>query len=278
MGLEAILQEAWVSDRDGCAVTVSAPNALAVGDGAVPSRPGHYWTSHSTNKNLWNCLRAFIWHTEQFAFEPDFNTAVVGNSLLAVELPFKFDLGVTIGGVTPLYCGHLDRVVETQTGLWVEDYKTTKHTLSSHYFAGYMPSTQLPGYDVAARIVLQQPVQGVVVSAMQIGVNFTRHMRGHILLGEARGDEWLHNAQAWIHSAYSFAFREHHPAGDVYEFATLNAHLWPMNTESCYICAFKPVCERTASIRKHLLEEAYTTNEPWDPLARQGGRKAAEVV
>lgn len=256
LGLEAILQEAWQGEGKG------------------------YWLSTSTAKNLWSALRAFIWHTEQFLTEVDFRTTVVGDSLLAVELPFRFDLDLEVAGEEALYCGHMDRVVETSAGLWVVDYKTTKSQLSSHYFSGYMPSTQLPGYDVAARIVLQKPIQGVVIDAFQIGVNFVRCARGHILLGEGRAEEWLQGSRRWITDAMQraeFAEIEWGPDYTTVNFATANAHNWPMNTESCFICPFRPVCSSTPSIRGHLLEGAYV-QEFWDPLARQTAVRARELT
>lgn len=234
-----------------------------------------YWKSTSNNKNLWNALRAFIWHTESFGFEPEVHTAVVGESILAVELPFQFDL-LDFRGKTITYCGHMDRIVDTPGGRWVVDYKTTTKTIGTSYFAGYEPSTQLPGYAVAAKIVFHQPVVGVMIDAFQIGVDFVRCGRGHILMTEEKADEWLNDASTWIRSALSLASQDHEPAEDLIGFAAANAHLWPRNTESCFICPFKVVCSSTPSVRKHLLKEAYV-NSFWDPLARQESPKAQEI-
>lgn len=249
LGLEEILSAAWVE--------------------------GKYWRSTSNNKNLWNALRAFIWHTEAFGFEPEVHTTVVGNSLLAVELPFQFDL-LDFKGQSITYCGHMDRLVDTPGGRWVVDYKTTTKTLSTAYFSGYEPSTQLPGYAVAAKIVFHQPIQGVMIDAFQIGVDFVRCGRGHILMTEEKADEWLHEASTWIRSALSLAGQIHEPAETLPDFAGVNAHLWPRNTEACFICPFKIVCASTPSVRKHLLAEAYISSF-WDPMSRQQAAKAAEV-
>lgn len=243
-GILAILQEAWNSTTG-------------------------YWKSHSKNKNLWNALRAFIYHTEAFGLEPDCHTAVIGEKLLAIELPFQFDLEVEVGGFVATYCGHMDRVVDTHAGRWVVDYKTTTKTLSSSYFETYQPSTQLPGYATAAKIVFQQPIQGVIIDAFQIGVDFVRCARGHILVGEEAADEWLHNASSWIRSAMTTAgLCEASPditIGSALE--SISPH-YPMNTESCFICPFKEVCRSTPSVRRHILESSFQL-KLWDPLARQ---------
>lgn len=223
-----------------------------------------YWQSEDRNKNFWNALRAFIWYTETFAFEPDFNTASIGRKISAIELPFQFSLGdFTSSGEEIVYCGHLDRVVDTASGRWVIDYKTTKKTLGADYFDTYQPSTQLPGYAVAAKIVFHEPVQGVIVDAFQVGVDFTRNARGHILLGAERADEWLDNASSWIAKAVEIAEGAASP----------EERHWKMNTESCFICPFKEVCRSTPSVRPDVLKLDFKQRF-WDPLDR-GQEKAA---
>jgi RecB family exonuclease len=247
LGLQVLLQEAFVN--------------------------GKYWESNSRNKNLWNALRAFVWHTEQFALEPDFRTTVLGKKLLAVELPFSFDLDLKVNGTPATFCGHLDRMVDTGSGRWVVDYKTTTKAIGPHYFESYSPSTQLPGYAVAASIVFHEPVQGVIIDGMQIGVDFVRCGRGHILLGKEKSDEWMENAVSWVRSAMEMAVSAKiEPAEDIAAYAAKNAKHWPMNTESCFICPFKGVCSSTPSVRGFLLESDFVPGL-WDPIARQGAKK-----
>lgn len=271
IGLTAIMVKAW--DK-----TTQAAKDLAEMQGQVAPE-GSYWKSHSNNKNLWNALRAFIWHTEQFGLEPDFHTAVYEEEVLTaagpqkvelpmVEFPFQYDLGFEFYDHPIIFCGHLDRVVDTSAGRWIVDYKTTKNTISSHYFDGYQPSTQLPGYAVASKVVFHKPILGVVVDAFQIGVDFVRCGRGHILTGEEKANEWLDGVVDWIGKALESAAIQHEGADDLAGFAGKNAQHWKMNTESCFLCPFKPVCASTPSIRGHVLQSAYN-NEFWDPLARQ---------
>lgn len=273
----AVAGEGLVPDRDQQGSVEGAPGETAGGaaDAAAPGNSGHYWRSSSNNKNLWNALRAFIWHTEQFGFEPDFYTAQIGRKITAVELPFHFGLGFRVAGLEALYCGHLDRVVDTGSGRWVVDYKTTKKTLNADYFGTYMPSTQLPGYAVAAKIVFHEPVQGVIIDAFQVGVDFTRCARSHILLGAERADEWLENAQDWTFGAMLTADNaEVEVCSNITDFATKNAKNWKMNTESCFICPFKEVCASTPSVRGHILEAGFKLQH-WDPLDRQHKEKVA---
>jgi hypothetical protein len=228
-----------------------------------------YWRSASPNKNLWNALRTFIWHTEQFGLEPDFSTAFLGEGLTAVELPFQFSLGLSVAGHEATYCGHLDRIVDTVSGRWVVDYKTTKKTLNTEYFSSYSPSTQLPGYAVAAKIVFHEPVQGVIIDAFQVGVDFTRCARSHIRLGEEKADEWLWNATEWILDAMQTARAVKVVQREtLIDFAVQNAQGWKMNTESCFICPFREVCSATPSVRGHILEAGFRVQH-WDPLERQ---------
>lgn len=269
-GLQALLKKAWV---------VSSHEAQVAALDQGVELTGFYWKSSSNNKNLWNALRAFIWHTEQFGLEPDFNTALIGGKTYALELPFSFQLATygptTEGGSLSLtYCGHLDRMADTASNRWVIDYKTTKKTINSDFFNSYELSTQLPGYGVAAKIVFHEPVRGVIVDGFQIGVDFVRCARGHITLGEEKADEWLKNTTSWIMSAVEMAdLADIKPAETLIEFATLNAHNWPMNTESCFICPFKEVCRSTPSIRGAILEADFK-KKVWDPLDRNKDKDA----
>jgi len=157
----------------------------------------------------------------------------------------------------------------------VVDYKTTKKTLNAEYFEGFKLSTQLPGYGVAAKVVFHEPVQGIIVDGFQVGVDFTRCGRSHILLGEEKANEWLDTASHWIAGAMATAaIADIKPAEDIYSFAQKNGHNWKMNTESCFICPFKEVCGSTPSVRGHILEAGFQIQH-WDPLDRQQQEKPA---
>jgi hypothetical protein len=163
--------------------------------------------------------------------------------------------------------------VDSLQGRWVVDYKTTTKTIGTHYFDGYQPSTQLPGYAVAAKVVFKEPIHGVRIDALQVGVDFVRCGRGHLLMGEEKADEWLSQVRGWIRLATHLA--ESKTPGDHESLAAFAAHegsAWPMNTESCFICPFKAVCGSTPSIRGHLLENAYQV-QFWDPIGRDGATR-----
>ena len=213
------------------------------------------WKTSHTAKNLWNALRSIVWHTESFQED---NILRIGDTL-AVELPFKYDLGFSVGKSPAAYCGHMDRVENDNVEqTWVKDYKTTKSALDFNYFAGYTPSTQLPGYRVAAEIVLHRPIAGVIVDAIQVGVNFTRFAKGHIFLSEASQDEWMKDAVYHIKTATSVM-----ASNDA-----LDPLRVPRNTESCFGCQFRSVCSLPPSIRLGTLESVYE-RKYWDPILRK---------
>lgn len=256
LGLISILKEAWVP---------LFPDGIAQDPMAVS---GHYWRSHSNNKNLWNCLRSFIWYTEQFLSDYATHTAVIDDRPL-LEYPFQFDLDLSVDGQGLTYCGHFDRVIDAPEGRWIVDYKSTKSTVGMDYFAKYQPSSQLPGYNVAGKIIFQEPVLGVRIDAVQVGVDFSRCARGHIRFSDEKADEWLNNTSQWVFEATLAAQQPHEEAETLVEFAQANARNWRMNEESCFICPFREVCASSPTIRGHLLEKAYVQGLFWDPLSRQ---------
>jgi hypothetical protein len=213
------------------------------------------WKTDDTAKNFWNALRACVWHTEAFQHDDTYTV----NGTAAIELAFKYDLGFDILGEPAAYCGHMDKVVvDNVDSIWVKDYKTTKNAIGQDYFAGYTPSTQLPGYLVAAEIVFHLPVAGVLVDAIQCGVNFTRFGKGYIVLGESQRDEWMKDAVYHIQQATRIFANN----------PELDPLKVPRNTEACFGCPYRAVCGSPPSIRiGHLsakFEQVF-----WDPILRK---------
>lgn len=214
------------------------------------------WRSEDTTKNLWNALRAIVWHTENKK-DSSSRTLMIGETP-AIELPFKYSLGISAEGQELLYCGHMDQVVEDPAGIWVRDHKTTKAQLDAKYFSNYNPDTQLPGYLIASEVVLHQPIMGVKINAIQTGVHFCRSAEGAIILGEAQKDEWMKDTQWHIRQA-TVIFKDFDPA-DLLRV--------PRNRKSCFGCQYRPICSVPPSLRLGLLASHYE-RAFWDPLVRK---------
>jgi hypothetical protein len=219
-------------------------------------------------------IRSVIWYLEQFA-DDTCETVQLANGKPAVELSFRMELdwgpesgeGITFYEAssndttlkpvtTPsqpyVLCGHLDRVVKFQENFYVMDRKTSSTTIGSYYFDQYDPDNQMSLYSLAARVIYNTPVRGVIIDAAQIAVGFSRFSRGFTFRTEAQIEEWLANTRQWLRLAEAYA----------------QADFWPMNDKSCHQyggCAFRKVCSKSPEVRQKFLESGFTKRH-WNPL------------
>lgn len=196
-----------------------------------------------------NLIRSVVWYLEQFADDPT-ETVILKDGRPAVELSFRLPVDNGI-----ILCGHLDRVVDFQGSKYVMDRKTTKTTISSYYFDRYTPDNQMSLYTLAGRIILESPVRGVIIDAVQIAVGFSRFERGFISRSEGELEEWLGQTYAWIASAQRMA---ENPIESSF----------PMNDKSCHNyggCPFRDICGSDPRVRQSFLESNYK-REFWNPL------------
>ncbi len=187
-------------------------------------------------------LRAVVW----FLDEHQGDDTLEINGKPAVELAFKFPLNSRI-----MLCGYLDRLINFAGGVYVEDYKTTKSAVTSRYFENYSPDTQVSMYSVAGRIILAQPVAGVLITGIQLGGTFSRSSRGLISRTPAQLDEWLKETEEWIGLADYYAKRAS----------------WPQNDKVCGLyggCMFRSICSRDPSVREAFLQGDFVRSS-WDP-------------
>lgn len=105
---------------------------------------GAPWNSGDTSKNRDTLLRSIIWYYDQFRDDPA-QTVVLANGRPAVELSFRFELDLVPAGFSEpfLLSGHIDRLVTFAGDTYAMDHKTTKQTLSDHYFSQYNPDNQM---------------------------------------------------------------------------------------------------------------------------------------
>lgn len=238
---------------------------------------GAPWETGRTDKNRFTLIRSVIWYLDQFGENDPAETVQLENGKPAVELSFKMELdwgpkyltadllepirmseygiksGEKVGEISIqpyLLCGHLDRIVTFADGKYVMDRKTTKSTISSYYFDQFEPSNQMTLYTIAAKVIFQTPVRGVIIDGAQIAVGFTRFARGFTYRTDSQVEEWLGDLHYWFDSAERFALADY----------------WPMNDLSCFNCHFRGICSKDPSVRKAFLESEFTQEDPWNPL------------
>ena len=208
-------------------------------------------------------------------------TYIMSNGKPAVELSFQFELdwgpqaqriifehheetpegglhGVMETTSQPyILCGHLDKVVTYNSALFVKDYKTTTTTPSAYYFAQYEPNNQMTLYTLAGKVVLNAPVRGVCIDAMQVKLDDPHaFIRGFTYRTPDQLDEWLNNLAILLAQNETYA----------------SAGYWPMNDTACDKfggCKFREICSKSPSVRERFLRADFTqlpVEERWNPL------------
>ena len=239
-----LMLETWTHERD--------ENGLRIPGTGRPLDWGD-----ETTKNRYTLVRSVIWYLEHFSMDPA-KTLILENGKPAVELSFRFD-----AGEGRLLCGHLDRVVEYNGAKFVMDRKTSGSTISSYYFDKYAPDNQMSLYTLAGQMILQSPVAGVVIDAVQIAVNFSRFERGMTYRSAEQLEEWLHDFHVWADRANmdgEGAFQHEAPEEQERYFI--------QNDKSCHVyggCQFRDICSSSPRVRQTFLESNYERRE-WNPL------------
>jgi hypothetical protein len=99
---------------------------------------------------------------------------------------------------------------------------------------------------------LPEPADGIIVDAVQMGVNFSRFQRYPIYYTPEDIEEFLNETQLWLQTAALYAESGH----------------WPANQESCDKyggCPFREICTKPAG-RREMYLRTYFTQQTWDPL------------
>jgi hypothetical protein len=202
-------------------------------------------------------LLAVIWTLDYFK-DDACKTHILKNGKPAVELSFRFELdwGPEAGGQPYLLCGHLDRVVDFNGELFVLDYKTTTSTPGPYFFDGFAPNNQMTLYSLAGQIVVDSPIRGVIINAIQLLVGASRTTRGFTFRTPDQLEEWMGDLRYWFGQAESFA----------------RAGYWPMNDTACDKfggCRFREICSKSPKVREQFLKGSFdklTEEERWNPL------------
>ena len=218
-------------------VQCAAWKGLAIPDGR----------SERTQQTL---IRAIVWYVNQFHNDPC-ETVILKNGKPAVELSFAFEFD-KIKGVNILLCGHLDKLVHYDNGIWFKDHKSTTSALDENYFATYAPDNQWSLYSVATQVVLDEPAVGGIVDAIQLQANSCRFKRREVRRSPEQNEEWIADTKHWISWALHCA----------------ETKTWPKNEKSCGFyggCKFRRSCSECPSVAQNFLMADFK-RRAWDPM------------
>lgn len=212
------------------------------------------------SKTIPNLFRTVVWYLDQY--QDDLcETVILANGRPAVELSFRYEIGMTMVSGEPAYhSGHIDRLVTFQGDRYVMDWKTSKNTINQSssygYFAQFNPNNQMTGYTLAGKIALGEPIKGIIINAAQIAKGFSRFERAFTMRTDSQLEEWVRDTHYWIKTIESWA---------------VNGY-WPMNDTSCSDyggCAFRGICSKSPEVREIFLQSDFE-RRPWDPFTIRG--------
>jgi len=218
----------------------------------------HEWPFDHKFKTKEALIRTCLWYMEKFRDDPA-KTYILENGKPAVELSFRFDLDWGPDAATDqpyMLCGHLDKVVVYNDELFDLDRKTTTKTLSDYYFAQFEPDNQMTLYSLAAKVILDAPIKGVIIDAAQVLTESSRFVRNFTYRTEGQLDEWIKDLEYWFSMAEYYAEQNY----------------WPQNDTACDKyggCRFRQICSKDPGVRQRYLEAKYVQlpkEERWNPL------------
>jgi len=216
------------------------------------------WDFEDHVKSRENLIRSIVWYLDKF--ENDVcETVILSDGTPAVEIATRYQLDND-----NIVIVHLDRIVNFNGQTYIQDQKTTGHTISGYYFDGFSMDNQMSLYSTVGAVVYHAPVAGVMIDAAQIAIGFTKHERGFTYRTKEQLDEWLADTRYYIG-----------PYRDAAEAAG-----WPQNDTSCgkfrsddpfrgsVGCPLRGVCSKDPRVRDKFLESNFE-RRPWNPLAER---------
>jgi hypothetical protein len=213
------------------------------------------WSSNDKYKNRFTLIRTVVWYLDQYQ-EDVLVTAVLKDGRPAIELPFAIDSGYTaFTGEEFILCGKIDRIAifKPDSNYYVTDVKTTQSTIGDYYFKKFTPDNQVSTYSLAGTLAFGIPVQGLIIDACQVAIEFSRFERGLIERSQAQLTEWQEDLGYWLMNLNHCAETEN----------------WPRNDSACDRyggCPFRPVCsQRNPNAAQQVLMGSYA-ERTWDPL------------
>lgn len=217
---------------------------------------GRPWLSNHKIKNRKTLIQTTIWYLDSKAKDDPLETVILANGKPAVELSFRFDTGIKVGGEAIIACGHLDRLAKLNDHVYVPDIKTSSSEVNAKWLSQFSPHNQFSLYTVAGRVAFGFEVEGVIVDGIQVGVGFARFQRHFVGRDEATLSEYMGTFADVVEEMAKSAERQH----------------WRMNDKSCDHfgrCTFRQICAKSPASREPLLKLQFA-KRVWDPLQVRG--------
>lgn len=212
---------------------------------------GKPWQSEVKTKNRFTLVRTVIWYLDKYQNDP-IQTVVLPGNKVAVELPFQLPVDVkTEQGEQFVLCGKLDRIGELNHNRYVTDVKTTQRPINNQWYSHFSPDNQFSIYSIAAKVIFETEVLGILVDGIQVVQTFSEFHRGIVERTPEQLSQWLHDLQFFLAQL---------------EWCATNNE-WPLNDSNCNLwggCPFRGPCSaQTPSIREMTLKHEYR-RRVWD--------------
>lgn len=210
------------------------------------------WISGHNLKNRQTLIQTLVWYLDAQAQNDSLVTIRLANGKPAVELSFRFDSGLKVGGESIIFCGHLDRLASLNDKIYVPDIKTSSSEPTARWAQQFSPGNQFSMYTLTGRVAFEQRVEGVMVDGIQVGVGFSRFARHLVPRTDQLLEEWREDVGYWVSQMYLWA----------------SQGKWPHNDKVCDLyggCQFRSICNRSPGQRENWLKTEFQ-QRVWDPL------------
>lgn len=219
-----------------------------------PIETARNYSPDNKAKNRQTLLRTLVWYIDEQPEEmedglhpyqfPDGTPAVE----LSIRLPLPFS---TPYGETYILAAHLDYIGVFGGDILPVDNKTTTKSLNDRFWSGYNPSMQLDTYDMMVNVLYPDlHTAGVLVDAAQVLQSTSNFARRTFYKTEGQRQEQWETIEFWIKQAERYA----------------EAHHWPMNKRSCWLCPFNQICRMDPEVRQVYLDQSFPKRDRWNPL------------
>lgn len=210
------------------------------------------WTPDNKVKNRFTLVRTAIWYLDKYQDDP-IETLVLNDGRIGVELPFRLGTNYqTQTGEQFVLCGKIDRLGTLNNNKYVTDVKTTQRTINNWWYDRFSPDNQFSVYSIAAKIIFETEVLGILVDACQVVQTFSDFQRGIVQRTPEQLEQWMNDLGFFLAQL---------------EWCARNNE-WPLNDSACNLwggCPFRKVCSSpTESIRQMNLSNEYR-RRVWDP-------------
>lgn len=208
------------------------------------------WTPHDRpddHRTLERALVEYDNYVEKYGLPSDEDAQTVGDSTKLIEIFTELSWP---GALHP-YAGKLDRIIELNGHIYIEDHKTTSR-LGAYFFKQFELDNQMMGYAWLARKLTNVPVAGVRINAHAVYKRDSKFERSTISWSDEVLEDWAANYNLWVERIAE----------------SYRTNVWPRNFKACAgkysICQYADICSLAPRIRQQALELDFDTF-PWNP-------------